>query len=699
MSQPSRGYGSQAEQLRQQRAQGRQGQGQGQGNEKTWSQVALQNGLGPMPADRLIKASMSQAVHKAQGSHVRAYKYRIKEVVTSEQEANEWMEAVCVAERARLGRGGGTIVEHKDKTMDTVGRPEVWKEHAWQVGIECHRLWTGFSEDNAPLVTDRGQGTATLGQERRDYLFEPAPLLRRRGFKMEGAVWGSEEHGATFEQRESWATNLVVGVLAEAEVRNQEQAAVLPPVECRSLVMSGQGHIQGKRAHAMVVCVAHEHYKRQVLASGPQLVNRGLELVTEAEYKERWASWQGSQNQESDSQEVEVDGRKFMLWNVPKTLTGAQLQEHCSSFFQDWLQECRVTTSAKNTPYAWYTLDSATADRVDKAWVFEHRLQSRSGWGQVRQSLSLARAARIEKGEGLRQARIDREDIANGKAPRVVTAGAAPGSVEEAQYMGRMADMLVIKLADPAVAGAVAEALQAPLIRALEERVPAALAEATAPRLVELVDKQLKAHLQVHAGVVEQMARDMKHQLQVTEKHLLRLVDKLASQQLAAQEERAAVYSRTTAEMVVASQREALGEHLDEAVAAALERQQAALVATERLETVLSPRVAEEWAQESAESFRHRNSGSGGSWEEGQVGEPEASDEMDLDTADRLSGRKRMQEVLQETMVVPEGSWSGGLPEQIQSGPPPAAGEVDGAGAESGGGGRMRMSELGADFC
>ena len=81
------------------------------------------------------------------------------------------------------------------------------------------------------------------------------------------------------------------------------------------------------------------------------------------------------------------------------------------------------------------------------------------------------------------------------------------------------------------------------------------------------------------------------------------------------------------------------------------------------------------------------------------MGEPEASDEMDLDTADRLSGRKRMQEVLQETMVVPEGSWSGGLPEQIQSGPPPAAGEVDGAGAESGGGGRMRMSELGADFC
>jgi hypothetical protein len=460
----------------------------------SWAELMMKQERPRMPVDRLINQTMQQAKAKNMNKLARSYRYRVEGVYSSEAEANLWLAAAARADKARLeSQFDTTLTEVCADALAVVGRAEPWANWTLAIGVQCHRHWSGFEPESVPYEGDRGEGKATVGQEQRMYYYTPAPMLRRRGARMEGGIWGSEDMLGTHEDKADRVSQMLQGFLHEAAVGDGTLVGHLAPMECRSVVASGQRLVQGRKDHIMSIVYEGQFTKQRILAIDKEKLDKaGFTLVSEREYKQRLESRMSTLNQDPDAQEAVVAGRKWMLWKIPNVMTQEVLEEKGKRHFTDSWNGCTVTTSRAGARYAWYILDSTTKDRVEKAWQFEHQLQANPGYQGIRQSQSLSRIERMTKDDTFRKDKRERELLAKGIAPRAVFTpqGMAEGSEEEAAWMDRMADSLTEKLAG-AVAEAVARAIKEPVMVALTEAMPTALEKAL-PMVVNKMDQAVQ---------------------------------------------------------------------------------------------------------------------------------------------------------------------------------------------------------------
>ena len=153
----------------------------------SWAELMMKQERPRMPVDRLINQTMQQAKAKNMNKLARSYRYRVEGAYSSEAEANLWLAAAARADKARLeSQFDTTLTEVCADALAVVGRAEPWANWTLAIGVQCHRHWSGFEPESVPYEGDRGDGKATVGQEQRMYYYTPAPMLRRRGARMEG---------------------------------------------------------------------------------------------------------------------------------------------------------------------------------------------------------------------------------------------------------------------------------------------------------------------------------------------------------------------------------------------------------------------------------------------------------------------------------------------------------------------------------
>ena len=203
-----------------------------------------------------------------------------------------------------------------------------------------------------------------------------------------------------------------------------------------------------------------------------QLRDMGITLCTMGEYKEMLMALKDSGNQEDDDAESLTEGRKSMVWGIPRNITPTMFEDLCRKFLGPCLESFKVTISRKNFPYAWLVVDQPTKDRIDRLAALE--IQMQKVWGpEVYMALSRTRQQRIRYFDQLRSRKEAAQQMQSAKAsppgtlrvidfPKEVMQSAM---LEEA-FMGHLVDSMCHRMIPLVVAG-VTEGL----LKALEPRI------------------------------------------------------------------------------------------------------------------------------------------------------------------------------------------------------------------------------------
>jgi hypothetical protein len=364
------------------------------------------------PTDLQILAALKSV--NAKHGPVTCLRYIHRGRVTCDEHADAIGDAIYAAERARL-----TVLHHAEihradhpvlNTLMTV-RPLVERKDI--VGVKFHLFLQG-----APLTVDEnGSGKLQFDGEQIAYTFDVMPLAMLYGRRI-GAVWGQEGLPGTTPFREALATRLLIRTLLSNEPDGTLRmgGSSLPLVEVRSARI---GEFEGKPVYGFQIMAYSESTLLRLNAVAEQLREQGLELVTLDDYRERLVALKATGNQEVDEAETKTEGRKFMIWQIPRTLTPEALEELLRCFFDTELEDLKITVSHRGHPYAWFVLATASQAMHNKAADFENVLQAKYGMA-ISVALSRTRLQRIRMNSTHRD-RLDQQAALN----------PAPGLVKE----------------------------------------------------------------------------------------------------------------------------------------------------------------------------------------------------------------------------------------------------------------------------
>ena len=464
---------------------------------------------GPLPPDRKINATMGEVRARTQNRDMRCYRYRVEGGFRDEEDAQVWMNAVTAKERERLRIfGGDELKEIQDGPFMRIGVTEPWMRLGKQHGAQMYRMWANFEDGKAPKFDDVGQGGVTVGAELRQYQWFPQPLARRMGSKSAGGVWGAQDKGVTFDDREDWASQHVGKLLDD--IAGNPQGGMLPAVQCRSIATPGQVGMDNKK-YMMTICFRNAVHLTQLMQSEvkQKAEELGMQMLTQEEYMQRLEAMGSAWNADSGAQEQGLDGRKYMVWHLPSTADVEKLRKMLNNWFseenqrQGWLEEekVQVVRSRYGKLYGWYVLDSAGSDRRMGAEGFIHRLQSVPGYGACNQSVSRTRYARVQDKAAWREQQQAREDVATRKVPKVVVVptGIGPGTEQEKEFYDKVQNKFTEM--GKRVVDQVQKAME-PVVKALEA-APAELRVATKPLKevtgrLEGIEHALKQQMERH---------------------------------------------------------------------------------------------------------------------------------------------------------------------------------------------------------
>ena len=351
-----------------------------------------------------------------------------------------------------------------DSLLWELSKPSIWKENKVQVGIQCYYFVVG------PTLTirDFGEDVMNTGDGKVfPYSYQIKPLATMRGRRL-SAVWGQEGLPGTHEDRGDAATRLLIHTLqTKAGSPLPMSGSCFPTLEVRSMKI---GVHETRNVYGFVILGISEMLKVRLFNAAEELKVVGLDLCTLSEYKERYLLAKDAGNQENDNQEALTAGRKYMIWNIPRTLTHKSLSSCCAEYFGDEFEICAVTLSAACHPYGWFITCSRSEATQQLATDFEAVLQSRYGL-EISLALSKTRQQRIRMNASHRD-RLEQDQALNPGPGQLKQIIVPKKVIQDALLEGAFMDLLV-----DAMYSRLGPRLVSDLAQAIEDRVQRMVAE------------------------------------------------------------------------------------------------------------------------------------------------------------------------------------------------------------------------------
>jgi hypothetical protein len=426
------------------------------------------------PSDLQIAKAIRETAEK-QGP-VHCFLLRIRLELSEYNDADAWDLVAELQQRdldriASLPEHSGIRVElASDQALWEVSKPRIWKENRVRVGLECYSYVVGATltiRDFGADEMDTGNGQVF------PYTYQIKPLASMRGRRL-SAVWGQEGLPGTHEYRGDVATRLLVHALqTKAGSPLPMSGSCFPTLEVRSVKI---GVHEGRNVYGFVVLGISEMLKVRLFAASEELRDAGLDLCTLSEYKERYLLAKDAGNQENDAQEAQTAGRKYMVWNIPRTLTQESLSSCCAEFLGAEFEFCAVTLSAQCHPYGWFITCSDSAETQQLATDFEAVLQSRYGL-ELAVAQSRTRQQRIRMNAAHRD-RLEQDQALNpgpGQLKQIIIPRQAiHDAMMEGAFMDLWIDAMYTRLA-PRLVNDLAKAIEDRVQQMVDERVESVL--------------------------------------------------------------------------------------------------------------------------------------------------------------------------------------------------------------------------------
>jgi hypothetical protein len=238
-------------------------------------------------------------------------------------------------------------------------------------------------------------------------------------------------------------------------------------VEVRSIKI---GELEQAPVYGFTVLGSSGSLVMRINSAAALLKDQDLEMITLDDYRDRLVNLKLAGNQQVDTQEALTSGRKFMLWNIPRTLNNPDLAIVAQEFFGDTFVESEITTSAQCHPYGWFILNAATNELQQHAADFEAVLQAK--WGmEITLAMSKTRQQRIRMNATGRE-RMEQRDSLNKPAgvlkEIMIPAKVIQDAVMESAFLDLWVDQIYTRLGPRIVVD---------LVAAVEQRVEQMVAE------------------------------------------------------------------------------------------------------------------------------------------------------------------------------------------------------------------------------
>lgn len=355
------------------------------------------------PSDRQILAAMRSI--EAKLGPVNCMRYRIECVIESDEAAESLAAEIIACELERIRVLSDTPVHIAEcPVLASLSYPQPWKQGGRVLGLEMCCYFVG------PTFTIETFGVHALIMTEADdaelpYQFQVMPLAQLRGRRL-AAVWGEEGSSGTYSEREAKATKRLIRELQRIAGADLKMGGTsLPMLEIRNIKI---GELDGKSVFGYIILGASDSILMRLNAASDDLRQESLELVTLDEYKERLLLAAQAGNQQLDAEEARTEGRKYMLWHIPRAMTAVELEATAVEFFGALYESSAVTMSAQLHPYAWMILTSTSHETMQAAADFEAVLQSK--WGpDISVGLSKTRQQRIRMNDAAK-ARLEQKD-------------------------------------------------------------------------------------------------------------------------------------------------------------------------------------------------------------------------------------------------------------------------------------------------
>jgi hypothetical protein len=420
------------------------------------------------PSDLQIAKALRETAEKRGPVH--CFLLRIRLELDDFNDADAWDLATELQLRdldriAALPEHNGISVElATDQALWEISKPRIWKENKVRVGLECFSFVTGATLSIRDFGTDEmdtGDGQVF------PYSYQIKPLATMRGRRL-SAVWGQEGLPGTHEDRGDAATRLLIHTLqTKAGSPLPMSGSCFPTLEVRSMKI---GVHETRNVYGFVILGISEMLKVRLFKAAEELKAVGLDLCTLSEYKERYLLAKDAGNQENDNQEAQTAGRKYMIWNIPRTLTQESLSRCCAEYFGAEFEFCAVTLSAACHPYGWFVTCSSSEATQQLATDFEAVLQSMFGQ-EISLALSKTRQQRIRMNASHRD-RLEQDQALNPGPGQLKQIIVPKKVIQDALLEGAFMDLLV-----DAMYSRLGPRLVSDLAQAIEDRVQRMVAE------------------------------------------------------------------------------------------------------------------------------------------------------------------------------------------------------------------------------
>jgi hypothetical protein len=329
------------------------------------------------PSDTAITAALQR-----EGNSVVCMRYRICVGSNSEPAAEELLQKVITVERARLRNI--TVTPNRVSVVASavfreMGQVKFIRDKGQVVYAEYLRWWRGVE----PLITLTGRGSLMSGDDDAvTYEYRRMVLHGKMGARI-SAVWGIDGQPGTWRHREDVASQALLNVFQTHGDLTGPMGSRIAELEVRNIKIGDgdAGPVFGYQVIAL-----HPNFQQRLNVISPLLADMGLELITMYEYRERLMALKAAGNQEDDSLENVTEGRKMMVWGLPRQVSEGEFNSLCKTYLGSALEAAVVTASRKNWPYGWFVMDSSEQDRITRACLLEVEMQRKWGpgdWGAL----------------------------------------------------------------------------------------------------------------------------------------------------------------------------------------------------------------------------------------------------------------------------------------------------------------------------